>query len=143
MEDLFRRYSSPVVIVNLVKAQEKKPRETILLKEFGIAIDFLNNLLPPEHRIVYYAWDFHKAAKRCIQFALRGWLVCPLEALLPLTRRSLKRRWGVCASPASSRIRTSPTPSPISTAFSADVSRRWDSFTAADNAKSTQHRHRV
>ncbi len=63
-EDLFRRYSSPVVIVNLVKAQEKKPRETILLKEFGAAIDFLNNLLPPEHRIVYYAWDFHKAAKR-------------------------------------------------------------------------------
>lgn len=62
-EDLFRRYSSPVVIVNLVKAQEKKPRETILLKEFGAAIDFLNNLLPPEHRIVYYAWDFHKAAK--------------------------------------------------------------------------------
>lgn len=47
-----------------MQAQEKKPRETILLKEFGDAINFLNKLLPQEHRIIYYAWDFHKAAKR-------------------------------------------------------------------------------
>lgn len=56
--DLFQRYGAPTVILNLVKVEEKHPRETILGKAFKNAIDFLNLTLPPEHQIVYKAIDF-------------------------------------------------------------------------------------
>eukprot|EP01132_Coremiostelium_polycephalum_P008426 gene8426-10345_t len=62
-QDLFRRYGSPVIILNLVKSNEKKPRESILRTEFTQAIDILNEMLPKEHQIHYQAWDFHQAAK--------------------------------------------------------------------------------
>jgi hypothetical protein len=63
-QDLFKRYGGKVVVLNLVKAEEKRPRETILSKEFAAAIEFLNSLLPPENRIIYKAFDFRKAHKR-------------------------------------------------------------------------------
>ena len=32
--DMFRRYSSPIIVLDLVKQQEKRPRESIIGKEF-------------------------------------------------------------------------------------------------------------
>ena len=42
MQDVSARYGDPVVVLNLVKSAEKRPRETILRKEFAIAIAYIN-----------------------------------------------------------------------------------------------------
>ncbi|XP_004348141.1 sac domain-containing inositol phosphatase 3 [Capsaspora owczarzaki ATCC 30864] len=62
-DSLFKRYGTPVVVLNLVKRKEKKPRESILHKEFGDCIQYLNQFLPNKHKIVYKAWDMAKHAK--------------------------------------------------------------------------------
>lgn len=41
-DDLKRRYGPSVVVLNLVKAREKRPRETILRKELAIALNIIN-----------------------------------------------------------------------------------------------------
>ena len=48
-----------------VRIQEKEatPRESILRREFKIAVQQINNQLPPELHIHYIAFDFHRAAK--------------------------------------------------------------------------------
>lgn len=61
--DLFRRYGTPVVILNLIKAKEKTPRETRLLKEFTSAVKYLTTCLPDANRLVYIAWDMSRASK--------------------------------------------------------------------------------
>lgn len=42
MQDLSARYGHPVVVLNLVKSAEKRPRETILRKEFAISVAYIN-----------------------------------------------------------------------------------------------------
>lgn len=46
------------MVLNLVKSHEKQPRETILRKEFGKAIGFLNKHVCEDDHIVYIPWDF-------------------------------------------------------------------------------------
>lgn len=62
-DDMFGRYGTPVVVINLVKARERTPRETLLLKEFTEAIEYLNQFLPKEHKLRYVAWDMSRASK--------------------------------------------------------------------------------
>lgn len=59
-DDLFARYGGPVVVLNLVKSEERHPRETILRKEFGRAISFLNRHVyaSKDDNITYYPQDF-------------------------------------------------------------------------------------
>ncbi|KAI0244013.1 phosphatidylinositol-3,5-bisphosphate 5-phosphatase, partial [Massospora cicadina] len=61
--DLFRRYGAPVVFLNLIKAKEKTPRESRLLKEFTSAVKYLTACLPDPTRLVYVAWDMSRASK--------------------------------------------------------------------------------
>ncbi|PFH55330.1 hypothetical protein XA68_18569 [Ophiocordyceps unilateralis] len=61
--DLFRRYGAPVYVVNLVKAKESQPRESKLLEEYTNAIDYLNQFLPSNKRIIHKAWDMSRASK--------------------------------------------------------------------------------
>ncbi|MCJ1439365.1 phosphatidylinositol-3,5-bisphosphate 5-phosphatase [Xylographa pallens] len=62
-DNLFERYGSPVFVLNLVKARERTPRESILLKEYTKAIEYLNQFLPDEKKILYKAWDMSRASK--------------------------------------------------------------------------------
>ncbi|MCJ1311331.1 phosphatidylinositol-3,5-bisphosphate 5-phosphatase [Agyrium rufum] len=62
-DDLFRRYGAPVYVLNLVKARERTPRESKLLKEFTNMITYLNQFLPDERKIIYKAWDMSRASK--------------------------------------------------------------------------------
>lgn len=62
-DDLFDRYGCPVYVLNLIKARERTPRESKLLYEFQHAIDYLNQFLPTDKRIVYQAFDMSRAAK--------------------------------------------------------------------------------
>lgn len=51
MADLLERYSSPVLVLNLVKQKEKRARESIVGREFKRAIDHINVTMPMEHKV--------------------------------------------------------------------------------------------
>lgn len=46
---MFCRYGVPIRILNLVKTKEKRPRESLLSKEFELCVQYLSQFLPP-HR---------------------------------------------------------------------------------------------
>lgn len=62
-DDLFKRYGAPVYVLNLVKARERTPRESKLLLEFTTAINYLNQFLPEDKKIIHKAWDMSRASK--------------------------------------------------------------------------------
>ncbi|MCD7455894.1 hypothetical protein HAX54_030045 [Datura stramonium] len=59
-EDLVQRYGNPIIILNLIKTHEKKPREMILRAEFATAIEFINKDLPVDDRLRFLHWDINK-----------------------------------------------------------------------------------
>ncbi|KAG2300851.1 hypothetical protein Bca52824_037323 [Brassica carinata] len=59
-ENLVERYGIPIIILNLIKTKERRPRESILRAEFANAIDFINKDLPEENRLRFLHWDLHK-----------------------------------------------------------------------------------
>lgn len=62
-DNLFERYGAPIYVLNLIKARERTPRESKLLYEYQHAIDYLNQSLPKDKRILYEAFDMSRAAK--------------------------------------------------------------------------------
>ncbi|KNG47113.1 polyphosphoinositide phosphatase [Stemphylium lycopersici] len=62
-DNLFERYGAPVYVLNLIKARERTPRESKLLHEYKHAIDYLNQSLPRDKKIIYEAFDMSRAAK--------------------------------------------------------------------------------
>jgi hypothetical protein len=63
-QDLFARFGAPIVVLNLVKHHEKRPRETILLDGFSEVVDVVNASLPAHLKLTYIAWDFHARQKK-------------------------------------------------------------------------------
>ena len=57
------RYGAPVIVLNLVKQQERRPRESVLAAEFAAAVAYLNRRLPPASRVRYAAFDLSRHAK--------------------------------------------------------------------------------
>ncbi|KAH8879444.1 hypothetical protein GQ53DRAFT_789292 [Thozetella sp. PMI_491] len=62
-DNLFERYGSPIYALNLVKTRERTPRESKLLAEYTLAIEYLNQFLPEGNKIIHRAWDMSRAAK--------------------------------------------------------------------------------
>lgn len=62
-EDLAKRYGNPIIVLNLIKTVEKRPREMMLRREFLNAVGYLNQILPDGSRLQFIHWDFHKFAK--------------------------------------------------------------------------------
>jgi hypothetical protein len=62
-DNLFERYGAPVYVLNLVKSRERTPRESKLLHEFTNAINYLNQFLPVDKKIIHKAWDMSRASK--------------------------------------------------------------------------------
>lgn len=62
-DNLFERYGAPIYVLNLVKARERTPRESKLLKEYTNAINYLNQFLPEDKKLIYKPWDMSRAAK--------------------------------------------------------------------------------
>jgi hypothetical protein len=62
-DNLFERYGAPVYVLNLIKARERTPRESKLLYEYQNAINYLNQSLPPDKKILYEAFDMARASK--------------------------------------------------------------------------------
>ncbi|KAL4178813.1 hypothetical protein AMTRI_Chr13g117040 [Amborella trichopoda] len=62
-ENLVKRYGNPIIVLNLIKTHEKKPRESILRAEFANAIEFINKDLSEENRLKFLHWDLHKHSR--------------------------------------------------------------------------------
>ena len=54
-EDLFKRYSSPILVLDLVKQSEKREREVRVGDEYRHAIDYINTTIDDAHKIRYCA----------------------------------------------------------------------------------------
>ncbi|OQR90856.1 hypothetical protein ACHHYP_05174 [Achlya hypogyna] len=65
--DLFERYGSPLLVLNLVKQHEKVPREMIVGTGFKSAVEYLNSFIPPEHRLRYVALDYSRLNKMRVE----------------------------------------------------------------------------
>ncbi|PIN11591.1 putative phosphoinositide phosphatase [Handroanthus impetiginosus] len=59
-ENLVKRYGNPIIILNLIKTKEKKPRESILRIEYANAIEVINKDLSEENRLKFIHLDLHK-----------------------------------------------------------------------------------
>ncbi|XP_021767175.1 phosphoinositide phosphatase SAC1-like isoform X1 [Chenopodium quinoa] len=62
-EDLVERYGNPIIVLNLIKTVEKRPREMMLRREFANAVTYLNEIFSEEKYLTFIHWDFHKFAK--------------------------------------------------------------------------------
>ncbi|XP_060206017.1 phosphoinositide phosphatase SAC2-like [Lycium barbarum] len=62
-ENLVKRYGNPIIILNLIKTREKRPRETILRAAFANAIEFINKDLSEENHLRFLHWDLNKHSK--------------------------------------------------------------------------------
>lgn len=62
-DNLFERYGAPVYVINLIKQRERTPRESKLLHEYKRALDYLNQSLPKDKKILYEAFDMARASK--------------------------------------------------------------------------------
>lgn len=58
--DLFRRYGAPILVLDLVKQQEKRRRESIIGREFFSAVEVVNTELPHDLRVKYCGLDFSR-----------------------------------------------------------------------------------
>ncbi|MCO5577098.1 hypothetical protein L7F22_030920 [Adiantum nelumboides] len=58
-QNLAARYGNPIVILNLVKTKEKRPREVILCREFANAVAVINHGLPKHSRMKFIQCDMH------------------------------------------------------------------------------------
>ncbi|KAJ9190448.1 hypothetical protein P3X46_001650 [Hevea brasiliensis] len=63
-ENLAKRYGNPIIILNLIKTHEKKPRESILRAEFSNAIRYLNKGLSEDKRLRFLHWDLHRHSRK-------------------------------------------------------------------------------
>ncbi|KAK9697397.1 hypothetical protein RND81_08G035800 [Saponaria officinalis] len=62
-ENLAMRYGNPIIILNLIKTVERRPRESILRAEFANAIERINRDLPDEKRLKFLHWDLNKHSR--------------------------------------------------------------------------------
>ncbi|KAJ4301782.1 phosphatidylinositol-3,5-bisphosphate 5-phosphatase [Kalmusia sp. IMI 367209] len=62
-DNLFERYGAPIYVLNLIKQRERTPRESKLLHEYKRALDYLNQSLPKDKRIIYEALDMARVSK--------------------------------------------------------------------------------
>ncbi|KAI8086042.1 polyphosphoinositide phosphatase [Halteromyces radiatus] len=70
-ENVFQRYGTPCIALNLIKQKEKTKRESVLGEEFAEAIAYLNQFLPDDKKIKYIAWDMSRASKSHDQDVIR------------------------------------------------------------------------
>ncbi|XP_053612793.1 polyphosphoinositide phosphatase [Plodia interpunctella] len=63
LNNLLRRYGSPIMFLNLVKKREKRKHESLLTDVISNSIKYLNQFLPPEHVIQYIHIDMARMNK--------------------------------------------------------------------------------
>jgi len=82
-DSLVKRYGNPLIILNLIKSVERRPREMILRVEFAQAVEYLNKFHYKKdlEKLLFVHWDFSKSTKQ------RG--VNVLAAIRPVVTEAL------------------------------------------------------
>ncbi|XP_020090227.1 phosphoinositide phosphatase SAC3-like [Ananas comosus] len=80
-ENLVNRYGNPIIILNLIKRHEKRPRESLLHREFDRAIKFLNNSLTEENHLRFLHWDLNKNSRNKAKNVLTVLVKVALQAI--------------------------------------------------------------
>ncbi|KAI9503236.1 SacI homology domain-containing protein, partial [Coemansia spiralis] len=62
-DNLFHRYGTPIIALNLIKTKERAKRESVLGEEYSEGLHYLNQFLPRGKKIRYLAWDMSRAKK--------------------------------------------------------------------------------
>lgn len=62
-DNLFERYGCPIYVLNLIKSRERTPRESKLLSAFQDCVEYLNQSLPADKKIIYKPFDMSRASK--------------------------------------------------------------------------------
>ena len=63
-EDLFQRYATPVLVLDLVKQSEKRAREVLVGNEYRHAVDYINDTIDnKKHQILYCSFDYSHTSK--------------------------------------------------------------------------------
>ncbi|XP_036341395.1 polyphosphoinositide phosphatase-like [Rhagoletis pomonella] len=60
---LLFHYGAPIIILNLVKKHEKRKHESIISKELVYSIRYLNQFLPPQHRMKHIHFDMARKSR--------------------------------------------------------------------------------
>ncbi|KAI5961339.1 FIG4 [Candida theae] len=63
-DNLFYRYGSPIIILNLIKQKEKQPRESRLNVQYINCVNYLNQFLPEQNQLRYKSFDMSKNSKK-------------------------------------------------------------------------------
>lgn len=100
-DHLCSRYGYQVIVLNLIKSIERRPREMILRVEFAQAVDYLNkhHYVSDLHKLLFVHWDFSKCTKQ------RG--VNVLAAIEPVVKSALQSTGIFVASPHHDVLRQS------------------------------------
>ncbi|KAL1571080.1 SAC domain-containing protein [Candida albicans] len=73
--DLFHRYGSPIIVLNLIKQKEKQPRESKLNHYFMACIKYLDQFLPEGKKIQYFSFDMSRHSKKNLD------VIGPIQAI--------------------------------------------------------------
>ncbi|XP_030382883.1 polyphosphoinositide phosphatase [Scaptodrosophila lebanonensis] len=63
-ERLLFHYGSPLIVLNLVKKRERRKHESIISKELKYSIRYLNQFLPPQHRMKHIHFDMARQSRQ-------------------------------------------------------------------------------
>ncbi|ETK76202.1 hypothetical protein L915_17329 [Phytophthora nicotianae] len=124
--DLFSRYGSPIVALNLVKQSEKKEREVIVGNEYMNAVEYLNSFMPPKHRVRYVALDYSRLSGP----KQKGLNV--LHSLDKVAVWALTQTGFFCSAPKR-QISQNGNRRTAQTFFSSPPSEPWDAFITSSN----------
>ena len=61
--DLFSRYGAPIIVLDLVKQNERKPRESLIGECYKDGVQVINDDIDFEQKIRYCALDFSRTSK--------------------------------------------------------------------------------
>ncbi|XP_060645112.1 polyphosphoinositide phosphatase [Drosophila nasuta] len=62
-ERLLFHYGAPLIMLNLVKKRERRKHESIISKELENSIKYLNQFLPPQHRMKHIHFDMARQSR--------------------------------------------------------------------------------
>ncbi|PLW43090.1 hypothetical protein PCANC_03792 [Puccinia coronata f. sp. avenae] len=84
-DDLFARYGTPVIVLNLIKEKERQTRESKLLPEFRQCLKYLSQFLPEPASLEFSSFDM-SAAQRSRQVDVISYLSGVAEEVIEKTK---------------------------------------------------------
>ncbi|KAH8293111.1 hypothetical protein KR044_004281 [Drosophila immigrans] len=104
-ERLLFHYGAPLIMLNLVKKRERRKHESIISKELENSIKYLNQFLPPQHRMKHIHFDMARQSRLSGGNVMEQ-LAVHAESIIQLTNMFYKAHRGSELSFQSGIVRT-------------------------------------